>query len=344
MATKTSRKKRPDGTTVAPIFEQKSRAARGMQDGGCCGGGESGDAPDRRRSPSLSPGPRAATDLTETMAEGSAEAEAAAGRVDSAPATRQDILHLKSFIASELAHTTKTFMTEVHAIGTRTARLEERSEHIVDGYNELARYTETLADRVSELESAFEDLSNRSRRNNIRIRGLPEKVPSDQLEAVFIGIIKQLLPTLPSTYCLIDRIHRTLGKSRWQNTLPRDVVARLHYSSTHESLIRAARDQMVEYEDHPLSFFQDLAPSTLIKRREWRVVTEVLRSNNVRYTWGFPFHISATYNDCTHTCTHLYKAKDFLKKLGLEIPEAVSQLNAPGALPRLPREWSLPEV
>uniref|UniRef100_A0A8C5QQ06 L1 transposable element RRM domain-containing protein n=1 Tax=Leptobrachium leishanense TaxID=445787 RepID=A0A8C5QQ06_9ANUR len=297
---KSSKKtKKTDSSLVAPIFTPRTRTVARPQDGGA-------SSRDGGRSPS--PG----SDTSEM-------------EQDLGPATRQDIRRLQDFIAEELARNTRALTAEVQVIGTRTARLEERAEAFADTCNTLAHHAETLATRVETLEEALEDLSNRSRRNNIRLRGLPESVTPDALDATLTGIMKKLLPALPPARYLIDRIHRTLGARKGQNAPPRDVVARLHYYSTREALLRTARDQQVEYEDGQLLFYQDLAPSTLAKRREWRVVTELLRSHNVRYSWGFPFRILVHKDGRTYSCTHLYRAQDFLHQLGLEVPDAIAQ-------------------
>ncbi|CAH2300973.1 Hypothetical predicted protein [Pelobates cultripes] len=65
---------------------------------------------------------------------------------------------------------------------------EQRMEHVVTAHNTATTLTNSLLHRITNLELELEDVSNRSRRSNLRIRGLPETVEDADLE-------KALLPT-----------------------------------------------------------------------------------------------------------------------------------------------------
>uniref|UniRef100_A0A8C5R2X7 L1 transposable element RRM domain-containing protein n=1 Tax=Leptobrachium leishanense TaxID=445787 RepID=A0A8C5R2X7_9ANUR len=166
-----------------------------------------------------------------------------AAPADSSPASRADIKGLQAFITAELERTTRTLSAEIQAVGERTAHLEEQAGRIVEYCNDLAGHAETMEQRVQWLEESMEDLSNRSRRNNVRLQGLPESVTPDELQDTFLGIVKRLIPDVPPQRLLLDRIHRALGPRRDKTTTPRDVIARFHYYNTKDSLLKAARTQ-----------------------------------------------------------------------------------------------------
>ncbi|CAH2293209.1 Hypothetical predicted protein [Pelobates cultripes] len=68
---------------------------------------------------------------------------------------------------------------------------------VVQAHNRAVNLTNTLLTRVTDLELELEDVSNRSRRNNLRIRGLPESVGEADLEETLVTCFKQSLPDIP---------------------------------------------------------------------------------------------------------------------------------------------------
>lgn len=83
-------------------------------------------------------------------------------------------------------------------------------------------------------------LEDRSRRNNLRLWGLPEatgtEVPSERAVAIFCRITGDSLPTNLE----FDRIHRALGPRSSDPNRPRDVICRLHHYTYKEAILRKA--------------------------------------------------------------------------------------------------------
>uniref|UniRef100_A0A8C5QZ37 Uncharacterized protein n=1 Tax=Leptobrachium leishanense TaxID=445787 RepID=A0A8C5QZ37_9ANUR len=251
------------------------------------------------------------------------------GDSEAYPATKADIQGLKTFIAAELEKTSRCLSADIQELGERTARLEDRSEQIITHCNTLAAHADAMEARVHYLEEALEDQSNRSRRNNICLRGLSESIPGDKLLPTLPGNVHRLLPGLPQVKLLYDRVHRTLGPRRDKNVPPKNVVARPHYYSTKEALLKTTRDQKVDYDGSPLSFYQDLSPTTLVRRRERREVTGILRQHDIKYAWGFPFKIQVTKENRTYAFSHLYQAKYVLCLFDRPVPQALGDLGPP---------------
>lgn len=55
----------------------------------------------------------------------------------------------------------------------------------------------------------LEDLDNRGRRQNLRVRGLPESVEGDLVSQSVIGLFNSILDR-PRRHADMDRIHRAL--------------------------------------------------------------------------------------------------------------------------------------
>lgn len=68
---------------------------------------------------------------------------------------------------------------------------------------------QTLHDQLNTALSRIDDLENRSRRYNFRVRGLPETV-TDVTVAIH-ELIKILLPNIQQHHLKLDRAHRALS-------------------------------------------------------------------------------------------------------------------------------------
>uniref|UniRef100_A0A8C5WEX0 Uncharacterized protein n=1 Tax=Leptobrachium leishanense TaxID=445787 RepID=A0A8C5WEX0_9ANUR len=288
---KVSRTKGTPGTLVAPIFRPLS-SGPAPQDGG-------------RHSPSASsacssPGgpPEAATkgDIQQIL-----------GR----------LVEVQQFIVGELDKSAHAIRTEIHAVGARTSALEEAVTTLSRGHNAAINRSNMLVERIQHLEQQVEDLSKRSRRNNLRLRGLPESVTSSALGETVMTMLMTLLPDYTADQLLLDRVHRALRARAAPPAGPRDVIFRFHYFTSKVAVLRALRHSPLVYQDAELQIFQDLAPSTLARRRPWKPIADHLRGHGVRFAWGFPLKMMAFQNGSTTICASLAGAPAFLAQLGL---------------------------
>lgn len=98
----------------------------------------------------------------------------------------------------------------------------------------------TLQDEVNKLKTAMDDQEQYSRRNNLRITGIPEQEAED-ITAVTLEVInKSVCQDEPITVADVDRVHR-LGKRRDDGT-PRPVLLRL---STYQTRSRIYKHRML---------------------------------------------------------------------------------------------------
>lgn len=117
-----------------------------------------------------------------------------------------------------------------------------------------------------EMSRHLEDLYNRGRRCNIRIRGLPKSVSPAQLEAVFLTIFNELLDRPPDSPVGFERCHRASRPRASQDSHPRDVLCCLESFKLKEDILRGVRD-LIRYGKTPVQLYQDLAYYHLTKGR-----------------------------------------------------------------------------
>lgn len=185
--------------------------------------------------------------------------------------------------------------TEVKQIGGRIMALEETQAAIVT-HGEAVR--KVLQGHNSSITSALlhlEDQENRSRRKNVQIRGVPEDVPPGEITNAVTAIFASLVGEEKASQIIIERAHRALRPKPSENGPPRDIICGLlNYLDT-AAILKAARETNdVTYNGARLQFYQDLASSTLAKRRALKPVTEALRLHKLPVRWLFPFGLAAS--------------------------------------------------
>ncbi|CAH2306712.1 Hypothetical predicted protein [Pelobates cultripes] len=193
---------------------------------------------------------------------------------------------LRAAVKEEVAALRKDLSSvEVRVEALETEAQASRAQHQAA---ELA--TTRQGNMLLSLRRQVEDLENRSRRQNIRIRGLPEPDTAplqDTLQALFRQILGEECPAVIK----LDRAHRSLGPQR-PDGRPRDVLCCLHDYSLKERLMTAARGMAdIPFRGASVALYQDLSGLTLDARQALRPLTTTLREKGIAYRWGFPFSL-----------------------------------------------------
>ncbi|CAH2277495.1 Hypothetical predicted protein [Pelobates cultripes] len=167
-----------------------------------------------------------------------------------------------------------------------------------------------------DLHRQVEDLDNRGRRNNIRVRGLPE-AEGESPQEILTGLFTHLLGEAAPEDFGIVRAHRALRAPR-RDGLPRDLICALVSFPLKEELMKAARSRPdLSYMDSPVSLFQDLSQTTLDARRALRPLTRLLQERRIPYKWGFPFSLQARVDNMWHVLKWPNDIPRFLRNAGL---------------------------
>lgn len=145
----------------------------------------------RSKPPSPAPSPGSCYDQT-PVSDPSREYTASLTKTDLESSLEAMYTRLATKFQTELHKTSHTLSQEIAALGSRTERLETKHDELALAYSDLSREHESLATAFSLMQSQIEDLDNRNRRNNLRIRGIPESITD--LIPTMIRLFKSLLP------------------------------------------------------------------------------------------------------------------------------------------------------
>lgn len=157
--------------------------------------------------------------------------------------------------------------------------------------------TSALQREVKHLQKQVESLQNkceaRSRRNNVRIVGVPE---SQSSSATAVSALLQKLFDLEEAPVL-DRSHRSLQPAPRRGDQPRVIVARLHYFQDCTNILCQARmKQRIKVDGMTISVYPDYTTQVARAQAGYNAVRQKLRGlEGVKYGILYPAHFRITH-------------------------------------------------
>ncbi|KAL1277194.1 hypothetical protein QQF64_023867 [Cirrhinus molitorella] len=120
-------------------------------------------------------------------------------------------------------------------------RIEEAEDRITEAEEQIQQTGEVLIEllkRQTQLKSKITDQEGRSRRDNIRIYGVPENSENGSSTIEFIEkLLKDGLDLDPSTELHIQRAHRALAPKPKDNARPRSIVVKFLRFKTKKDIL-----------------------------------------------------------------------------------------------------------
>lgn len=161
----------------------------------------------------------------------------------------------------------------------------DHEQHI----NAMETSVTELQQENKKLRAKLSDLEGRSRRNNIRILGVPEGEEKGRPTEFVSNLIPRLLGDDNFTKpVVIDRAHRTLQPKPPEGSRPRMIIARVHLIQEKEKILRLGRQSSMEYEGNRILIFPDYTAEVMEQRRSFREVLRLLREKEIRHSLRFP--------------------------------------------------------
>lgn len=115
--------------------------------------------------------------------------------------------------------------TDLRAVASRLEHVETEAQTHAEAIQHVQRATGVHAQHLIYMNCHLEDLDNRGRRSNLRIRGIPGSIESIQLQPVVWAIFNTLLGRPPDTPVEMERCHGGLWPRGRDTDPPRDTVA-----------------------------------------------------------------------------------------------------------------------
>lgn len=203
---------------------------------------------------------------------------------DSPPDFPSMMAAFSQMLSNGLSHTaaqiTATIPADLQQIGARILVLEQKSDQAILRINQNTSRIQDLQEKLESASSKIDDLENRSRWYNFRIRGLPETVKDTHIAVQ--DFIKSLIPNIPAHRLELDRAHRAL-QPPCSDGLPRDIIVKSHFYAVKEVMKLSRSAEMLMIQGHQIQIFTDLSPYTVQKRRALKPLLQVLAGKEITY-------------------------------------------------------------
>lgn len=200
-----------------------------------------------------------------------------------------------------------------------TARMDSIDEKASDHECRLAVMEKTMGKLQTEntrLRAKTNDLEGRSRRNNIKIVGIPEGEekgrPTEFISAIFPTLLGESHFPKP---VVIDRAHRTLQPKPAEGARPRTFIARVHHYQEKETIMRLARQQRnLTYNGQRVFIYPDYTAEVMEQRRAFREIMQALRESEIKHSLRFPAKLHLQHNGQPMVFTSPGDAKTFVDR------------------------------
>lgn len=198
----------------------------------------------------------------------------------------------------------------------RIEKAEERIQSTEEVITEMLKLHVRLEDKLTDLES-------RSRRENIRIYGVPEgsEKESPTMDSFVVRLLREGLG-IPETEpdLQVERAHRSLGQQPPEDAPPRSIIVKFLSFKTKESLLRKAwKSKGFVWQGRQINLDHDYPPLILKKRREYSEVRKVLKENQVQFQTLFPARLRVRYKEGTKTYETIEEATEDLTNRGYTV-------------------------
>ncbi|CAI5655064.1 unnamed protein product [Oreochromis niloticus] len=158
------------------------------------------------------------------------------------------------------------------------------------------------------------DLEGRSRRQNIKIVGLPEKIENGRMVEFLSKFLPKLLGADNFDKPLdIDRAHRLGGRTPGERDRPRVTIARIHHVQVREKILQLAREQFpLNYNGKAIHIFPDFPTEVVKQRQVFQDVRKRLMDAGARCSFYYPARLRVMHGSMVKVFSTLHEAEDFL--------------------------------
>ncbi|KAL0188120.1 hypothetical protein M9458_015219, partial [Cirrhinus mrigala] len=163
------------------------------------------------------------------------------------------------------------------------------------------------------LKSKLNDLEGRTRRNNIRIVGIPEGAEKGRTTEFVAELRTQLFEDFTEPP-VIDRAPRVPQPKPLEGVKSCAIIARIHYFQDKERILRLRQGWQLEYQGCRVLFFPDYMAEVMEQRWSFSEVLQRLRELKMRHVLRFLAKLCITYDGNTRMFTSPTDAKLFIDK------------------------------
>ncbi|KAK1896470.1 LINE-1 retrotransposable element ORF1 protein [Dissostichus eleginoides] len=192
---------------------------------------------------------------------------------------KSEINDLKREMYQQLSANTKTLQAQGSRIAEAEGRIAETETwnmEVKDALCKSLKQQQMLQDKLT-------DIEGRSRRNNIRIFGIPEDKEGDSAPKYLHQLLTTELSLPPNVNLQIQRAHRALAQKPNINSPPRSMIVHFLEFTVKEMVLKKAWQKKIVVEGRPLIFDHDYATEVVQKRKAYNGIKKLLKEKGIRF-------------------------------------------------------------
>lgn len=199
---------------------------------------------------------------------------------------QMDSTHKKAL--EEIQQTTAAINEKLDGYSERLDNVEARLSLLEDATEEIrANHPPPMSELVA-LQDLVDDLEARSRRNNLRIRGFPEKCEEGNAVSFLEEVLPEILGTDFPRGLVIERAHRTLAP-HVKDSPPRAIIAKFLNFRDVSHIQSVAREKgQLTWNDNNINIFPDYTKRVEKKRKKFKDCKQKLKDRNIHYVLAYP--------------------------------------------------------
>lgn len=245
--------------------------------------------------PDESPGAAAASSMDATPEPTIRDIFAA---VSTCNASLDTLNHHMGDLKSDMVHVRQ----DLKKITDRVREAETRIGQVEDQLLPLSQAVKSNTQQIAALLLKVDDLENRSRRNNVRLVGVPEKEEGRDPVAFFEKWLADTMGrNILSPFFAIERAHRVPTRAPPPGAPPRPILMKLLHFRDRDAILRAAREKGdITIQGHKVSFYPDFSNEIQKRRMQFLDVKKRLRNIGISYAMQYPARLRVAAQDTTH--------------------------------------------
>ncbi len=211
----------------------------------------------------------------------------------------------------------KELRVEPEALASATKQTRDRVDSIQAAAREDRRTVTDLRNQLERLTEKMTDIEDRSRRNNVRLVGLPEGMEGSDVAGFLRVNLSKWIPSLKGRNIEIDRAH-CVYDGRKNSDRPRTLIFRVLRWHDRSEILKGARQAYpVEcaQDNATLLFFPDFSPVTAAKRKSSVPVLRSMTALGLQPFLAYPAVIKLRHGGEQRSFDSLRKAEDFVGSL-----------------------------
>ena len=257
----------------------------------------------------------------------------AAGMRDLKSEMKKELSQVRTSFKEDMKKQLNELTTEINQqVSAATGKIEEVAERLGEIEKNMTGKEKwdigvkdtliQLLDNQKFLQEKITDLEGRSRRNNIRIYGIPENAEgSSMLRYVEHMILTELGDNvgLRGEGSLgIERAHRSLGPQPPAGAPPRSTVLRFLQFNIKEKILLAAWKKPICVQEKRVYFDHDYAENVQQRRKEYTPIKKVLKEKRIRFQTPLT-RMRVHFDSGTVTYSNAEDAAEDLKRRGFTV-------------------------